>query len=70
MTDDLRQTYGRKQTCRCPKCKKTHQAKVNWTGRDMTPPIFCQSCRENIERSDYRECPYWAVPSRVLEYST
>jgi hypothetical protein len=69
MDSDLRETHGRKQTCRCPRCKKLHKAKINWTGRNMVPPIFCLGCRENIERSDYSECPIWQVPARAIEYA-
>ncbi|MFH0725690.1 MAG: hypothetical protein V2B19_04950 [Pseudomonadota bacterium] len=33
--------------CLCPKCNKTHYAKLFWTGSG-TPRVYCQKCRDLV----------------------
>lgn len=37
--DDLEQII----TAKCPKCQKTHETKLYWTGKG-TPRIYCKEC--------------------------
>ena len=30
--------------CKCPKCERSHWAKLFWTGRG-TPRVYCHECR-------------------------
>jgi len=41
-----------KTRCKCPKCGKFHNLRIDWTGLTI-PQIFCRKCKGIITKGDY-----------------
>ena len=67
----LREMYGRKTTCRCPKCDKLHKQKLHWTGRGM-PRCYCPVCQNvtNMRSGGLDEGALFHRRSAVTRIST
>ena len=56
-------------TCRCPRCGKWHQLKINWAGRGM-PIKLCHNCNlcGHVDLND--DSPSVVKPLKYLEQPT
>jgi hypothetical protein len=44
---DVKNVFGRKTECYCPKCDRLHNKWLDWKGRG-TPRMFCPECNHVI----------------------
>lgn len=46
----LRGINGCQWVCYCPKCREVHQTYMLYTGRQRVPWVYCQDCKNTMEK--------------------